>query len=200
LSNTVFIVDDDPSILKSLSRLLSTQNYDVIPYSSAIRFLESIPIPHPSCLILDIFMPELDGLKLQKKLTSLDSKPPIIFLTGKGDISMTVQAMKAGAFDFLEKPIDSQLLINTVNKALEHDAVTNREQIKIARIFTKYQSLSTREQQVFSLVTSGKLNKQVAFELGISEKTVKVHRAHVMKKMKVDSIAELARLREKINI
>ncbi|MCH8963046.1 MAG: response regulator transcription factor [Bacteroidetes bacterium] len=194
----VFIIDDDESVRRSLRRLITSAGYDVETFESANEFLAFDLYDGPCCLILDVRMPGLTGLDLQEELNNAHLDLPIIFITGHGDIPMSVKAMKAGAVDFLPKPFEDQQLLDAVHQAIEKHKVSRQERAALARIERRIASLTSREYQVFALVITGLLNKQIAAELGVTEKTVKVHRARVMQKMEVVSLAELARLAERI--
>ena len=196
----VFVVDDDKAVRKSLERLIKSVDLTVQAFSSAREFLESDPSAGPSCLVLDVRMPGLSGIDLQKELGKMGYTIPIIFITGYGDIPMSVRTMKRGAIDFLTKPINDQDLLDAIHRAIEKDKQTRREQDEIGTIQQRVDSLTPREREVFSLVVTGMLNKQIAYDLGMSEKTVKVHRSRVMDKMQADSLAELVRLAYKVGI
>jgi RNA polymerase sigma factor (sigma-70 family) len=196
----VFVVDDDKAVRKSLERLIKSVGLTVQAFSSAREFLESDPSAGPSCLVLDVRMPELSGIDLQKELGKMGYTIPIIFITGYGDIPMSVRTMKRGAIDFLTKPFNDQDLLDAIHRAIEKDKQTRREQDEIGTIQQRVDSLTPREREVFSLVVTGMLNKQIAYDLGMSEKTVKVHRSRVMDKMQADSLAELVRLAYKVGI
>ena len=195
---TVFVVDDDPAVLKSLSRLLRSVQLTVVTFGSPQEFLERHDPRAPGCLVLDMAMPGLNGLELQEALTTKGSAIPIIFLTGHGDIPMSVQAMKHGAFDFLTKPVNDEDLIKAVHAALEKDRIARQARNELDDIQARLATLTPREREVLTHVVSGQLNKQIAFDLGTVEKTIKVHRARVMEKMKVQSLAELVRLTERL--
>ena len=200
-SPTVFLVDDDSSVRESLNLLLSSAGYDVKPFASAKDFLDSERgTPGPTCLVLDVKMPGLSGLDLQKELKSSNCMIPIIFITGHGDIPMSVQAIKKGAVDFLPKPFEDDDLLDAVKEALLRDlqarAASDERKISMQRL----ESLTTREHEVLSYLITGMLNKQIAYELKISERTVKAHRKQVLDKMGVNSIAQLVRLTEKIGV
>jgi FixJ family two-component response regulator len=200
-TSIVFVVDDDPSIRESLSLLLSSAGYSVKTFASAKEFLESERgTPGPACLVLDVKMPDLSGLDLQKELMSRNIIIPIIFITGHGDIPMSVQAMKKGAVDFLPKPFDDGDLLEAVEQALLRDSQTHADLDEKKRILKRMDSLTPREHEVLTYLITGMLNKQIAFELNISERTVKAHRKQVFDKMGVYSIAELVRLTEKVGI
>lgn len=196
----VFVVDDDKAVRKSLERLIKSVGLTVQAFSSAREFLESDPSAGPSCLVLDVRMPGLSGIDLQKELGKMGYTIPIIFITGYGDIPMSVRTMKRGAIDFLTKPFNDQDLLDAIHRAIEKDKQTRREQDEIGTIQQRVDSLTPREREVFSLVVTGMLNKQIAYDLGMSEKTVKVHRSRVMDKMQADSLAELVRLAYKVGI
>jgi FixJ family two-component response regulator len=197
LGPTVFIVDDDEPVRKAVSRLLRSAGIAVAVFASPREFLAQYDPASPGCLVLDITMPEVDGLQLQATLGEKGSILPIIFLTGHGDVSKSVQAMKRGAFDFLSKPVKDKDLLTAVRAAIERNAVARLDQAKLSEIRARLDTLTPREREVLEQVVSGKLNKQIAGDLGITEATVKMHRAHVMEKMKVQSVAELARLTER---
>jgi len=199
-SPTVFVVDDDAAIRKAVSRLLRSAGIAVAAFASPSEFLAQYDPATPGCLVLDIAMPEFNGLQLQTTLGEKGSILPIIFLTGHGDVSKSVQAMKHGAFDFLTKPVKDKDLLPAVRAAIERDAVARREQAKLYEIREHLATLTPREREVLEHVVAGKLNKQIAADLGITEATVKMHRARVMAKMKVQSIAELACLTERCGI
>ena len=197
---TVFIVDDDPAVLKSLSRLLRASQFNVVTFGSPQEFLERHDPHTPGCLVLDVAMPGLNGLELQEALTAKGSAIPIIFLTGHGDIPMSVQAMKGGALDFLTKPVHDKDLLKAVEAALEKDRIERQSRAELNDIRERLATLTPREREVLIHVVSGQLNKQIAYDLGTVEKTIKVHRARVMEKMKVGSVAELVRLTERAGI
>jgi FixJ family two-component response regulator len=197
---TVFIVDDDPAVLKSLSRLLRAIHFQVVTFGSPQEFLERHDPHTPGCLVLDVAMPGLNGLELQEALRVKGSAIPIIVLTGHGDIPMSVQAMKGGAYDFLTKPVHDKDLLKAVEAALEKDRIERRSRAELDDIQERLATLTPREREVLIHVVSGQLNKQIAYDLGTVEKTIKVHRARVMEKMKVGSVAELVRLTERAGI
>ena len=200
-TSTVFVVDDDPSIRESLSLLLRSAGYGVKTFAAAKDFLESEPgTPAPACLVLDVKMPGLSGLDLQKELKSRNITIPIIFITGHGDIPMSVQAMKTGAVDFLPKPFDDDDLLEAVKEALLKDSQAHDNLDEQKHILQRLDSLTTREHEVLTYLITGMLNKQIAYELNISERTVKAHRKQVFDKMGVNSIAELVRLTEKMGV
>ena len=198
---TVFVVDDDPSIRQSLSLLLSSAGYGAYTFASAKEFLESKQdIRGAACIVSDIKMPGLSGLDLQEELASGDYAMPIIFITGHGDIPTTVQAMKKGAVEFLPKPFDDNELLDAVKEALLKDSQARVDLNEQKHIMQRLGYLTTREHEILTYLITGMLNKQIAYELNIAERTVKAHRKHVMDKMGVDSIAQLVRLTEKIGV
>ena len=197
---TVFIVDDDAAVLKSLARLLRSARLDVLAFGSPQEFLERHDPRAPGCLVLDLAMPGLNGLELQAALMAKGSTIPIIFLTGHGDIPTSVQAMKRGALDFLTKPVKDDDLLQSVKAAIEQDRTARQARAELDDIQARLATLTQREREVLIHVVSGQLNKETAAELGIVEKTIKVHRARVMEKMKVDSVVELVRLTERAGI
>ncbi len=194
---TVFVVDDDASVRRALQRLMASVKLRVETFASAREFLGCQPARGPACLVLDVRMPGLSGLDLQHELSRADQTLPIIFITGHGDIPMSVRAMKAGAVDFLQKPFNDQELLDAVHQALARNRRARRERAELAEIEQRLGSLTRREYEVLTLVITGMLNKQIAAELGVVEKTIKVHRARVMQKLRVVSVAELVRLAEK---
>jgi FixJ family two-component response regulator len=196
----VFVVDDDPSVRKSLDRLLRSVGLAVETFATAHEFLEQQCLKGPSCLVLDVKMPGISGLELQEKLLSQEHVMPIVFITGHGDIPMTVKAIKKGAVNFLSKPFDEKDLLDAVYEALQRDSKTRAVRQELEEIQHRLESLTPREYEVLTHVITGRLNKQIANSLDISEKTVKVHRGRVMQKMGVDSVAELVRLAEKLDI
>jgi len=200
LNPTVFVVDDDAAIRKAVSRLLRSAGIAVAVFASPTEFLAQYDPATPGCLVLDIAMPGFNGLQLQTALGEKGSILPIIFLTGHGDVSKSVQAMKHGAFDFLTKPVKDKDLLTAVRAAIETDAFVRREKAKMSEILARLDKLTPRERELLEHVVAGKLNKQIACDLGITEATVKMHRARVMAKMKVQSVAELARLTERCGI
>jgi FixJ family two-component response regulator len=197
---TVFLVDDDASVRKALTRLLRSAGYDVKAFASAREFLDNAQDEGPACLVLDIRMPGLSGIDLQRELQTANAILPIIFITGHGDIPTSVKAMKAGAVDFLPKPVKDHDLLTAIEQALARSARQRAERADLEDIQSRIDSLTPRERQVLEHVVVGQLNKQVAYDLGTVEKTIKVHRARVMDKMGVKSLAELVRLAERAGI
>jgi len=198
---TVFVVDDDESVRTALKRLLTSTGHKVFTFSSAEEFFKHDHcFDVCGCLVLDIRMPGLSGLELQDQMAVAGISIPIIFITGHGNVPTSVRALKAGAVDFLEKPFDDLVLLNTIHRAIAKDTRAKQAQSKIKAINQRVSSLTPREKEVFTLVVTGMLNKQVAFELGTSEKTIKVHRARVMQKMSAESFADLVRLAEKSGV
>ena len=197
---TVRIIDDDPSVLKSLERLLRAAGHAVDTFASADAFLQSPDSAAPGCIVLDVHMPGLNGPGLQEELLRRDVHTPIVFITGHGDIPTSVKAMKAGAIDFLPKPFEDEDLLGAIKASLEKDRRIRSEQAEVRGIQQRLQQLTPREREVFNLVITGKLNKQIADELGAAEKTIKVHRGRVMRKMEVASVAELVHLAEQARV
>lgn len=196
----VFIVDDDVSVRESLELLVRNENWKPKTFASAQEFLNHPKTIAPSCLVLDLSLPGLSGLDLQKQLAVERINMPIIFITAYGDVPQSVQAMKAGALEFLTKPLDHNALLSAIRKALERSHLALAQDAEIQELRARYASLTSREQQVMALVVSGLLNKQAGGELGISEITVKAHRRQVMQKMKADSLASLVKLAAKLGV
>jgi FixJ family two-component response regulator len=196
----VLVVDDDPSMLRSLGRLIKSAGFAVESFASAHEFLERCRPDIPGCLVLDIHMPGVSGLDLQEELAAAGVDLPVIFLTGYGNVPASVRAMKAGAFDFLEKPVDDRALVDAIHQAVARNRRVRLEHAELREIRRRVESLSPREREVLGLLVTGMLNKQIASELGTSEKTIKVHRGRVMAKMQAGSMAELVRLAGKVNL
>jgi FixJ family two-component response regulator len=194
----VFVVDDEPAVRKGLWRLLRSAGFEADTFESPEEFLSRLPPDSPGCVILDVLMPGLDGLALQRELDSRGSTLPIVFLTGHGDIPKSVQAMKGGAVDFLTKPVDEQVLVGAVRQALERDRAKRQARAEVGDVLARLETLTLREREVLEGVVAGKLNKQIGGDLGITEKTVKVHRGRVMEKMGAGSLAELVHFTERV--
>ena len=194
----VFVVDDDPSVRSSLKFLLSTVGLQVESFDSADTFLQKKPPDAPSCLVLDVRLPGLSGLDFQRELAARNIRIPIVFLTGHGDIPMSVRAMKAGAVEFLTKPFRDQDLLDAVRIALERDRASREQEKEVMILQQRFDSLTSREQEVISMVVSGMLNKQIADQLGTAESTVKVQRSRAMEKMHAESLVDLIRMIEKL--
>jgi FixJ family two-component response regulator len=192
---TVFVVDDDEGVRDGLSLLLSTVGQHCVLYKGATEFLDDYDEGTHGCLILDIRMPRMSGLELQKKLIDMGSKLPIIFITGHGDIPMAVQAMRRGAVDFIRKPFREHDLLDRINEALNLDDTNHQKEVGYKELDEKLQSLTEREQEVFERVADGKMNKVIAMDLGISERTVEVHRGQMMKKLGAKTLAQLVRIK-----
>jgi FixJ family two-component response regulator len=196
----VFVVDDDGSVRMSLANLLESDSYTVETFSSAADYLAVVPHPGPACLVLDVRLPGLDGLELQRQLAERGRSEQIVFITGHGDIPMGIQAMKGGAVDFLPKPFDDVALLDAVRQALARSAEHWRKRDEMRRIRTRVATLTPREFEVLRLVIAGLLNKQIAAELGAALRTIKTHRGRVMHKMGVESVADLVRLAQKAGV
>jgi FixJ family two-component response regulator len=197
---TVFLVDDDPGVINALSRLLRVKGYDVRSYTSPQEFLISHDATVPGCAVLDVSMPGLDGLELQQALAAEGCHRPIIFITGKGDIPTSVRAMKAGAIDFLTKPMSNQDLLDAIARAEEQDTKARGTRAELAPIEARIATLTPREREVLAYVVAGRLNKQIAGDLGLVEQTVKFHRSAVMKKLGVRTVADLVRMVERMRV
>ena len=196
----IHVVDDDASFRTAVTRLLRAANYEVRGYASAAEFLNSDPCAEPGCILLDLRMPGASGLDLQESVERMEVRLPIVFLTGHGDIPASVRAMKGGAVDFLTKPVPRETLLGAIQNALAVDAQDRAARTVLRELQSRYKNLTPREQEVLVHVVSGKLNKQIAFDLGTSERTIKAHRASIMEKLGVQSVAELARLAQALGI
>jgi FixJ family two-component response regulator len=197
---TVFIVDDDEGVVKALARFMRLKGYEVQSYTSPQDFLTRHDAAVPGCAIFDVAMPGLDGLALQQALTAGGSQRPIIFITGKGDVPTSVRAMKAGAIDFLTKPVSNEDLLAAVVQAKELDTKSREVEAEVSAIRARIDTLTPREREVLKHVVAGQLNKQIAYDLGTVEKTIKFHRSAVMKKLGVRTVADLVRMAEKARI
>jgi FixJ family two-component response regulator len=196
----VFVVDDDPSVRTSTERLVRSAGFKVKTFGSAKEFLESFRPEGPACLVLDVRLPGQSGLDLQRELTGSGVQIPIIFMTGHGDIPMSVRAMKAGAIEFLTKPYRKNDLLEAIRASIERDRASRKARLEAGALRQRYEQLTPREREVMALVVAGLLNKQIAGELATSERTIKFHRAHIMQKMEAESLAELVQMAGQLGI
>lgn len=199
-TGTVIVIDDDAAVRRSLSRLMRSADYDVYDFASADEFRHAELPDEPLCILLDLYMPNETGLDLQSELLARDYHPPIVFLSGHADVNSSVTAMKNGAVDFLEKPIDDMLLFKTIDQAILKDTKVRAARLRYANLRKRIAALTNREHEILTHVIAGRLNKQIAFDLAISEKTVKVHRGRVMGKLNLHSVAELTRFCEEAGV
>jgi FixJ family two-component response regulator len=196
----VFVIDDDPSMLRSLASLLRSVGLEARVFSSAPEFMRAQRPDAPGCLVLDVRLPGMSGLAFQQELAKAGIALPVIFITGHGDVPMSVRAMKAGAVEFLTKPFDDQLLLDAINGAIERDRERRRTAAQLAELQARFRTLTEREREVLKLVIAGRLNKQIADDLSLSVVTVKVHRAHVMRKMLAKSVVDLVRMADQLGV
>jgi FixJ family two-component response regulator len=197
---TVFVVDDDPSVRRSIERVIQPTGFKVQTFQSAAEFLRIGRPDGPACLVLDVRLPGLSGLDLQRELTNAGIDLPIIFITAHGDIPMTVRAMKGGAVEFLTKPFRPEHLLNAIRAAIERDRNMLKQRSEVAQVRSRYELLTPREREVFAFLVLGLLNKQIAGELATTERTIKFHRANIMQKMQAESVADLVRMAQKLGV
>jgi len=197
---TVFIVDDDPSVLKALARLMSSAGLNATTFASPQEFLDNHDQNAPGCLLLDVAMPHINGLELQQAIAASGSELPVIFLTGHGDIPMSVRAIKQGAVDFLTKPVEDHDLFDAIHGAIEKNLITRQARVKLNEHQQRLAMLTQREREVLIHVVSGKKNKQIAAKLGTAEQTIKIHRVNLMKKLKAESLVDLMKMAERLGI
>jgi FixJ family two-component response regulator len=195
----VYVIDDDASVREGVAKLLSSVGLHAETFGSTGEFLEAPRAGGPACLVLDVRLPDVSGIEFQRDLAAAGIHIPIVFITGHGDIPMSVQAMKAGAVEFLTKPFRGQQLLEAIQEAIARDRAASRDRARVAEVAARYESLTPREREVMTLVAAGLLNKQIAAELGASELTIKTHRGRVMEKMRADSVADLVRMAETLN-
>ena len=196
----VFVIDDDPSVCRSIERLIETTGFKVQSFRSAAQFLAQGRPPTPACLVLDVRLPGLSGLDLQRELTNSGIQLPIIFMTAHGDIPMTVRAMKGGAMEFLTKPFRTRRLLDAIRAAIERDRDTLKQRTEVAQLRNCYDLLTPREREVLALLVAGLPNKQIAGKLLTTERTIKFHRAHIRQKMRTESLADLVRMAQKLGL